>query len=171
MLKIKLNNKGFTLIEIIVVLIILGVLAAIAVPAYFNYITTARAAQALGQMKTIKDAIHLCLKNNLGQEEKCLNPQPGLTNSSCNVTAGSHTGYCDGRDENFYYWWANGIPVLSPANPTPQRFRLDAYLGTAVNLNAALYIAVYEDDSEKCMGKGVFASVCSDTISTGSGGG
>ena len=39
MLKEKLKNKGFTLIEIIVVIVILAVLMAVAVPSVMSYIT------------------------------------------------------------------------------------------------------------------------------------
>jgi prepilin-type N-terminal cleavage/methylation domain-containing protein len=42
--KIK-NKKGFTLIEIIVVLVILAILVAIAIPTMFGYIEEARAAE------------------------------------------------------------------------------------------------------------------------------
>ena len=36
------NNKGFTLVEIIVVLVILAILAAIAVPAVLGYVDEAK---------------------------------------------------------------------------------------------------------------------------------
>ena len=41
----KKNNKGFTLVELIVVLVILAILAAILVPALLGYIDKARASQ------------------------------------------------------------------------------------------------------------------------------
>jgi len=45
MAKITGNAKGFTLIELMVVIIIIGVLASISVPIYKNYISRARASE------------------------------------------------------------------------------------------------------------------------------
>ena len=42
--KMKKNNKGFTLVELIVVIAIIGVLAAVLVPQYIQYVDKSRAA-------------------------------------------------------------------------------------------------------------------------------
>jgi prepilin-type N-terminal cleavage/methylation domain-containing protein len=47
------NKKGFTMIELMVVVVIVGVLAAIAIPIYGKYIKNARVTEATGRMGEI----------------------------------------------------------------------------------------------------------------------
>ena len=49
------NAKGFTLIELMIVVAIVGILAAIAVPNYFNYLAKSQQAEA----KTNLGAIYI----------------------------------------------------------------------------------------------------------------
>jgi len=51
-MKKKMNNKGFTLVELIVVLVILAILAAILVPALLGYIDRAKKQQIVLNAKT-----------------------------------------------------------------------------------------------------------------------
>jgi prepilin-type N-terminal cleavage/methylation domain-containing protein len=56
MLKFFRNNKGFTLVEILVVVIIVAILAAIAVPVYLRYVEKARATEAQSAISAIRTA-------------------------------------------------------------------------------------------------------------------
>ena len=57
------NEKGFTLIEIIIVLVVLVILAAIAVPRYINMANQAKISVAKAQVAQIKSTLDLvCVK-------------------------------------------------------------------------------------------------------------
>ncbi len=50
------NQKGFTMVELMVVVVIVGVLAAVAVPMYSKYIKNARVSEATGKIGEVVTA-------------------------------------------------------------------------------------------------------------------
>ena len=54
--QLKANKKGFTLIEMIVVIAIIGILAAILVPSMVGYLQTAKDSKNLANAKTVYTA-------------------------------------------------------------------------------------------------------------------
>ena len=53
------NNKGFTLVEILIVVIILGILAEIVIPQFTNASTDAKKNSLTSQLQTIRSQIEL----------------------------------------------------------------------------------------------------------------
>src|SRR6187551_2588542 len=54
---IKATQKGFTLIELMIVVAIIGILAAIAIPAYQDYTTRAQVTEALNMAGAAKTGV------------------------------------------------------------------------------------------------------------------
>lgn len=91
-------NQGFTLIEVMIVVAIIAILAAIAIPAYQNFVTRSQVATALADIASAKTAYEELVSVN---ETPPIEPaQIGLTTStpSCStiaLTASSDRGSID----------------------------------------------------------------------------
>jgi type IV pilus assembly protein PilE len=61
---LKVAQKGFTLIELMIVVAIIGLLAAIAVPSYREYVQRARAAEATGTLADMRIRMEQFFQDN-----------------------------------------------------------------------------------------------------------
>jgi general secretion pathway protein G len=59
MQRVRSNNKGFTLVEILIVVIILGILAAIVIPQFSNASTDAKKNSLTSQLQTMRSQFEL----------------------------------------------------------------------------------------------------------------
>lgn len=59
------NNRGFTLIELIMVIVVLGVLAAFALPQFFNWRAQARQSAMSGVVGSVRSGTNVIRANSL----------------------------------------------------------------------------------------------------------
>ena len=58
------NSKGFTLIELMIVIAIIGVLASIAVPQYQNYIARSQLGRVMSETGAIRMVVESCISHS-----------------------------------------------------------------------------------------------------------
>lgn len=65
----KMNNKGFSLVELIIVIAIMAILAAAIAPALIRYIDKSRKSNDVTAAKTIKTAVDTAMANETANSE------------------------------------------------------------------------------------------------------
>ena len=78
-------QKGFTLIELMIVVAIIGILAAIAIPQYQNYVTKTQSTRLMGELGSLKTMVDLCLTDG----NECAFDVPETSLLGANIYAGN----------------------------------------------------------------------------------
>lgn len=75
-------QKGFTLIELMIVVAIIGILAAVAIPAYQDYTIKAKLSNAISGVNSLKTAIAVCGQEAGGVLTNCNSKSNGVPDVS-----------------------------------------------------------------------------------------
>jgi type IV pilus assembly protein PilA len=92
MLHSKAETRGFTLIELMIVVTVVGVLAAIAIPQYQTYVYRTQVQRVISEAGSLKSAVEVCIQNGrtlIGDPAILDNCDPQATGSSLQATAGN----------------------------------------------------------------------------------
>ena len=84
---------GFTLIELMIVVAIIGILAAIAIPTFMQYMTSAKSSEAATNLKRIVDGVQIYY-NKHGQLPTGTLQKTWTPGQVCSQQTGNPTGKC-----------------------------------------------------------------------------
>ncbi|WEM42663.1 prepilin-type N-terminal cleavage/methylation domain-containing protein [Photobacterium sp. DA100] len=89
------GQKGFTLIELMIVVAIVGIISAFAIPAYSDYTQRARVAGAVAGITGFKTAVALCAQD-LGTLAGCAHNTNGIPDTIAVGDGGATVNFVDG---------------------------------------------------------------------------
>ncbi len=80
----KLNNKGFTLVEIVIVIVIIAILAAMLVPALTQWIDKSKMKTFTSACGTIKTSVASCISEEYATNSQ-VNSLTGITDAATRI--------------------------------------------------------------------------------------
>lgn len=109
-LKSLKKSKGFTLIELMIVVAIIGILAAVAIPAYNDYTQTTKASAGIAGLSSFKTTVAMCFQKE-GALDDCDAGTKGIPSavaaagtinylSAVDVAAGVITATLEAKDRS-----------------------------------------------------------------------
>ncbi|MGF1685876.1 pilin [Photobacterium japonica] len=106
--QVRKMQKGFTLIELMIVVAIIGILSAFAIPAYQDYVAKAEANTGLGELAALKTNVEDHVLNN-----GVFPATPADVNGSAAGSKGAISFTVDPTTSTMVYTFANSSPAIN----------------------------------------------------------
>ena len=150
---LKQVQKGFTLIELMIVVAIIGILAAIAIPAYQDYTIRSQVSEGLTLAASAKAAISEAYAQTGNPPLTRIEAGLGTTNTATD-TQGNYVGSLA---------VANGVITVTYSNTGTQRANSKI---NGLNITLVPYVSVDESVSWKCRALGSTAAPTANLMGT-----
>ncbi len=143
----KKNNKGFSLVELIVVVLIMGILAVALTPQVLRWVERSRIADDFATMDTVKSALQTALTNEtVYKNNQTTQIKIQLKKGDCKFTAGNTTvggkellldylGASTWGDVDFKSSYTAVIEATSTGNVKATMFNTDGDSVTGIDQN------------------------------------
>jgi len=105
------KQKGFTLIELMIVIAIIGILAAVALPSYQNYVRRAEFSEVTAAIAPVKLAVELCFfrSQDLTDCNTATKVGANLTEAAASANVSSVAFNASGHIESSWNGTVNGV--------------------------------------------------------------
>tara|TARA_R110002167_G_scaffold158812_7_gene354132 strand:- start:14 stop:457 length:444 start_codon:yes stop_codon:yes gene_type:complete len=141
-------QKGFTLIELMIVVAIIGILAAIALPAYQQYTAKAAFTEVIMSTNSVKSAVEICAQTEAAPGTNCV---PAQSNSVSAALAGSAGGAII-NTVAVVVSGADGVKITATPNLEKGLVAADTYVIGGAFTNGQMVWTV--DSTSGCLAKG-----------------
>ncbi len=133
------TNKGFTLIELIIVMVILGIMAAVAVPRYLDSIANAEESAEDAVISAIRNGLKQYANNALvdgGRATWPTNPFDALSEKPAGYTEDGDVADTDG--EWTFVYFMDGVGMITHQRADNSRYTWEYDAGTQDGDDAAI---------------------------------
>jgi general secretion pathway protein G len=165
--------KGFTLVEILIVVVILGILAAIVIPQFTNASETAKASSLVSQLQTIRSQIELYQVQHNGTYPTLASLQTGDPDQWTQLTTKTDVDGAAGSDFGPYLQKAPTNPFTNGPDVAATATADWVYDASTGAIQAVIPSTKWEDIDELGLGSAadITAGYNSDVIEAAAAGG